>query len=371
MLRSDSQHRSTLTLVAAVTLLTACGSDPPGPQPLESLASCTGNWQPFTAPAPYDYVSPLVRHEGALYYSLDSTQMIHRLSDAGAVTNLAPYFARELWIEGDHIFFTSGNYNDQFFRVPVNGGTPELLLEGGAGRTERGAALLHLHTRDELFWSETSPVNIDHPPTFWRASRTDLVPVEIGRAQAVLEASQTLNYSKMALASDGLVLGSILGLAEVLPFGGGQRRPLALLDRTTRGLMWDVAVGADGAYWSVAKQDTLPEDDWYDVVLAPADGGPVQPFWTDLPARSFISEMWPDGTGGWIAAGYQTFDDNRSHVTIWTRGADGRARRLACSPDAIGGARIESRPASDADAVYVVSVVNSQWRLVRVGLNPS
>ena len=160
------------------------------------------------------------------------------------------------------------------------------------------------------------------------------------------------------------MLASILGIAEVLPFNGGPRRPLAVLDQPTRGWMDYVGIDATGVYWIVTKQGARAEDDMYEVVLAPVDGGPVRPFWTDLPAHVGIRAMWPDGEGGWLAVGAQLFDDHRFHVTIWTRGADGTARRLACSPD-VGG-RVDVRPTKGPDAIYVASVGNFDWRLVRV-----
>ena len=78
-----------------------------------------------------------------------------------------------------------------------------------------------------------------------------------------------------------------------------------------------------------------------------------------------VSRMWPDGEGGWIVIGYQRFDDQQSHLTTWRRSADGTLRRLGCSPET-GFERVEVRPAEGPDAIYIASVGDSEWRLVRI-----
>ena len=348
-------------LASVAMLFAACGSDP---VPLEAVADCTATWQPLTAPSAFDVLSPLAFHDGEVYYSTGLTSQIRALSVAdGSERVVASDYASDLWLEGDHLLFTAGSYGDQFIQVALAGGTPELLLDAGADRIERGASVMHLVTDTEFFWNEHSRTDPRGPSTFLRASRTDRVPTEIGVAGATLSSGDRLNYTEMGLTEDGLVLASIQGVAEVLPFGGGPRRPLAGIDWMARGYVNFTGIDAAGVYWSAPKLGARREDDMNEVLLAPADGGPVRPFWTDLPAHVQLFGMWPDGEGGWMAAGTQMFDDHEFHVTIWTRGADGTARRLACSPDVSG--YVHVRPAKGPDALYVAQEGDA-WQLVRI-----
>jgi hypothetical protein len=344
-----------------------CGDEsPPAPLPLEPLSNCAAAWQPLTARAPYDIVSPLAHHGGDLYYSTLTTQEIRALPTAGGAARvLAPVFGRRLSIEGDHVMFTGGDRGNLFFRLPLTGGTPELLLDAASGRPDSGVVLLHFTTPTEFFWGEGSITSLTAPTTFWRASRAGGSSMEIGRSSATVH-GEMISFSDMAPTAGGLVLASILGIAQVLPFDGSPARSLATTEALSKGEGHHVGIDGAGVYWSLPRQKGPPEDDFNDVVLAPADGSPVRTFWTDLPPRSFIGAMWPDGAGGWVAWGGQRFaDDDATHTTIWLLGADGAARRLACSPGIYSDTRIEARPAVAPDAVYVAAM-GASWQIVRI-----
>jgi len=123
---------------------------------------------------------------------------------------VASVFAWDLWVEGDHLLYADGDL--RFFRLPLDGGSPELLLDGGAGRTDPGVAFLYDVTATDFAWVES--VNLDGPTTVWRASRPGGTPLQIGSVSARTTTSPERGFSKMALSGDSVILSSILGIAD-------------------------------------------------------------------------------------------------------------------------------------------------------------
>src|SRR5579863_1508459 len=128
--------------VFLLTALVACdGSAPPATATptLESVKDCGAGWQPFTTAQPWDEYSPLVYQAGTLYYTSINAQALLALPTNGAPpATLASVVTNELWIEGDHLLLSQGNLANQIYSVPLSGGTPQLVLDGGAGRTSPG-----------------------------------------------------------------------------------------------------------------------------------------------------------------------------------------------------------------------------------------
>jgi hypothetical protein len=351
-------------LAALAVALMGCGDRAPSPAPLAALSACMGGWEPLLSRPAYDITSPLAYRDGVIYFSSFKTRSLVALpTDGGPTVDVAPVFSRDLWVEGDNLVYTGGPLGNQLFSVPVTGGTPTLVLDGGAGRTEPLLALLTVLTASDFFWTEGV---IEGPTQFWRASRAGGAPTEIGSTTATTPSGHVVSFESMAVSNDALVAATVLGVADAVPFNQDPVRPLATTDALGKGFGSLAGVDGAGAYWSLPRPGGLPEDDENDVVLSPADGGPVRPFWNGLPPHSGVFSMWPDGVGGWVVVAPERFDDQLFHTTIWLLGGDGSSRRLACSPGDSGDADVRVRPVVTPDAVFVATTGSYSLEIVRI-----
>ena len=369
---SEIMNPSIVSMVGLAVVATAifgCAND--GPPPLDTVSSCSDAWQPLTSPRPFDLTSTLGYKDGVLYYSVAAAPALIALPVGGGAptpTLLAPQFTRELWVDGDQLLYTGGDLGNQIFGVPLAGGSPALLLDGAAGRTDAGFALMHVLTVTDVFWTEQSRTSLDAPTTVWRAARSGGAPVQIGSATArVGTAGDLVSFEDMALSGDAVLLATILGIADAVPLDGSPVRALATVDALTKGTGWLAGIDGSGVYWSLPRAGAPAANDEWVVSLAPADGSPVRTFWEGLPPHSAASKIWPSGDGGWVIATNQLFDDHQLHVTIWRLDADGTGRRLACSP--LGGSenpRIDVGPAVLPDAIYFIASGGNSWQMVGI-----
>ena len=315
-----------------------CGASSGSPT-LTDVAACSAAWQPIASPAGKGEYSPLVFAGGVVYYSAQTDSDIRALSlAAGQETVIDPSnWAEELWLEGDHLLFSE---QSRFFSLPLAGGAAQLLFDGiGPNPTvEPPLSFAQAVSATDLVWLEQGGSG----NVVKRVARTGGDPVTIGDLDQPL-------YQGMALSPTAAIVATDLGYASVVPLDGSGARPLA------RGGQWFTAVTADGAYWmSVTGTQTTK------MIFAPADGGPVRPFWPDLPYGVAPWRMWPDGAGGWIVSATQLFSDQLYHGSIWLLDGQGAARLAACDPvGGTNGAFVGSRPAISDDAIYVAAAAGS------------
>ena len=339
------------------------GSTPSTPVPgLESVEHCGAGWQPFTAPEPGAPYSTLGYGAGTLYLSNYPAQALWALpTNGGPPATLAPGVTNELWVEDDHLLFTQGTPANQVFSVPLTGGTPQLVLDGGAGRTTPGNVLAHAFTATDFYWTEMSPSSDTISPTVWHQSRAGGMANQIGTVTFQAPPDQTtripgayLTARALALTSDSVLVANLSELAVAVPFAGGPVVPLAVaspsLDLASEAQL--VGLDSQGAYWS------LPEvgNGTASVVLSPGDGGPARVIWSAQAAESDVRTVVADGAGGWILIGNQLFDDQIDHVAVRSVDAQGASTLLGCSPASINESAVEPPIAVAPDAVYLVSI---------------
>jgi hypothetical protein len=357
--------------IAAVALA-SCGGGSSGPT-LENASACEAAWTALTPARPYDITSSLVYHAGAIYYTTYASAtyptgaVMAQPTAGGAPTAIATtMFGRELWLDGDQLIIAGGDLGTQFYGVPTTGGTPSLLLDGADGRTDAGGAMAYAITPTELFWLEIGLKTVSGPTTAWHAQRTGGTAAAIGSASAVYPNGDVLAFQNMAVASDAVLMAEGLGIADAIPLDGSPVRALATSDDLMRARGDFAGIDPAGVYWTVPRAGARPEDDTWSVSLAPADGGPLRPFWDGTPAHSAVFKLWPDGNGGWVAIAGQLFDDLRQHITVWTIDANGQGRRLACSPtDGTSMPNIQDAPAIAPDAIYLEDS-GSKFQIVRI-----
>ncbi len=225
---------------ATVFLLTAmvgCDSTPPpAPTPtLESIKDCGAGWQPFTTAQPWDGYSPLVYQAGTLYYtSVNAKALLALPTNGGPPATLAPLVTNELWLEGDHLLLSQGNPANQIYSVPLSGGTPQLVLDGGAGRTSPGPVLAHAFAATDFYWTEISATSDAIPPTVWHQSRASGTANQIGTITFQTPPNQTtaiqgyLTAPYLALTANAILVANAFELAVALPLSGGALASLAL-----------------------------------------------------------------------------------------------------------------------------------------------
>jgi len=363
---------ATLLIVPFAAGLPACGSDPVVAPVAEILPlGCPGGWQPVSPPMASELNSGLAHRDGNLYIALGRGLISVAVSDGGE-TILSPLArADALWVEGDQLLLLGGAAGSQLLGMPVTGGTPALIADGTAGRTEVGIGQLgsHLPTATDFFFAESSRARFTDPTTVWRAPRTGGPPTEIARfTELQASGDSALHFHGVALAPEGLVLGSDWGVGKVVGLDGGSPRTLAV--PAVADVVTDVDfVAADvrGVYWSVRTQrndEPLAEE----LVISPMDGGAVRPVWSTMPAFSYVVQGWPDGAGGLVLVGAQRFrDENNYRTTVQSIDATGNARLLACGAAASYPYIDDTPPAIAPDAFYFVALLeNSQMQFIRV-----
>ena len=357
-------------LIVPFACLPACDSDPVAPVPEVLPLGCPDGWQPVSPPMASELNSGLGYRDGKLYITVSRGLISVQVSDGGE-TILSPALADALWVEGDQLLLLGGAAGTQLLAMPLTGGTPALIADGTAGRTEVGIGQLgsHLPTATDFFFAESSRVSFLDPTTVWRAPRTGGPPTEIARfTELQASGDAALHFHGVALAPEGLVLGSDWGVGKVVPLDGGSPRTLTV--PAGANVITDVdfvAVDARGVYWSVRTRRTV-EPLAEELVISPVDGGAIRPIWSTMPASSYVLQGWPDGAGGLVLVGAQRFRDENNHrTTVWSIDANGNARLLACGAAGSYPYIDDTPPAIAPDAFYFVALLeNSQMQFIRV-----
>ncbi len=334
----------------------------------ENPSFCQAAWQPLTGPQPFDVTSGLVYNAGTLYYSSFNAQAILAVPAAGtSPTVLAPVASLELWMEGDHLLFSGGSEGSQIYTLPLAGGTPQLLLDGAAGRSGVGAATAHAFTAMDFYWIEQDNVSSGvGSSTVWHQDRSGGAPTQIGTTSFTDPNGFDFPGTAIALAGDSVVVGSAFGQAATVPVGGGAATPLATPATSADLNVQSSLAGIDalGVYWSVPG----PGDQPGTLMVSPADGGPAKPFSASTPLGGLVQRIWPAPDGGWVAASLQIFSDGIDRMTIWLVDAQAHAKLLACSPGPASESWVEKGVAVTSDAVYVPveNLSAGTWQIDRI-----
>ena len=330
-------------LLAMTISLTGCGGSK---HKLESAITCSTTWQALTAPKPWDTTSSLIYNDGTLYYASYSADAIVAQPVDGSPSRIfLAVPTLDLWLEGDHLLFSQGSGALQIGSVPLSGGTPQLVLDGAAGRTTTGFAEARAFTSTDSYWSEIPLPAARSPNTIWHQSRLGGSPEALGTIPFPNELSATA----IALGDNSVLAAAPSGEAYSLPITGGTPSPLALPAQP--GVMVQLA-GLDtlGAYTTLYYSDEAGP-----LMLSPADGSPAKPFWPTRPSDAQVLKIWPNPEGGWVVVATQAFDDGRFHTTLTLLDAQGTAVRLGCSPAETLRVLIDVPVAIAPDAVYAAT----------------
>lgn len=344
---------------------------PSAPAPLESASTCSAAWQPFTSPRSLftDSVpsgvptSPLVYQGGVIYYATSGNDLVALPTDGSPSTTLASLSTptSELWIEGTNLLFSQGALNNQIYTLPVSGGTPELLLDGGANRLNARFAGLHAFNATDFYWVEgTSRSSLTQEisqPAVWRQSRASGAVDQIG----AFASDVTLDH--LALAANAVLTGGqwldpryppspVETDADAFPFDGSGRAPLSIpYSPPTDPAPFVAGADALGVYWSIPGTDAHLSA----LILSPADGGAARAVWPSLPyASANFGSVGPSPEAGWVLVGAQQFDDGTTRLTITLVDPRGTATLLGCAPTDAADDIVVYNPsvAVAADAVY-------------------
>ena len=282
-----------------------------------------------------------------IYYVSSANDLVALPTDGSAPTTLAslPTSTTELWIDGTNLLFSQGTLHNQIYSLPTAGGTPQLLLDGGAGQTIPGDAGLHAFNATDFYWIEGA--------TVWHQSRSGGIANQIGNfqlerypdhlaltANAVLTGAEWLDPRYQA---SPLETG-----ADAFPFDGSGRSALSIPSSPPTDPAPFVA-GADslGVYWSIPST----KEHFSALVLSPADRGSASALWPSLPfASANFQSVSPHPEGGWVLVGEQEFDDGSNRLTITLVDPQGTGALLGCAPidDGVTGEGVAVAP----DAVY-------------------
>jgi hypothetical protein len=348
-----------VTLVATSSLLPGLGCGTKGAAEVTpALASCVPGWQEIYGPRPYFPPPQILPHGDRIYFSELADNQLGTVinsvpSNGGAATTLVEDTGAFLWAEGDNLLFAP--YGDHLQTVPLAGGTPATVQDGGycANRPSQCRGLL---LDEEFLYLSADARNIQDVQvggvSLRRMSRATGAEDELAMVHGYPTSFTRLVGDSLMVATDHVY---------VVPRSGG---PLLQLTDSE-----GILVGLDDGG---ALSYTLSGVDTTSVSRAPIDGGPLQPFWADKPPRFRAWSITPDGSGGWTAAGLEPFDDGASHVSIWSLDTHQAGVRLACDPRVSTGfvGNDEDVPGvvvGTPDAVYatVLHLPTLEWSLVR------
>ena len=356
--------------VQVVLLFLMCGAGCGGSGThLEDPAVCKAAWQPLTAPQPFLPVAGLVTQGQTVYYSTFSpSTLVAQPTDGSAPTTLASVGTAELWIEGDHLLFTGGDLANQIYSLPPTGGTPQLVLDGGAGRTSPNVAMAHAFTAGDFYWIEQDPTARGLAnSTVWDQARSGGMPIQIGATSFTDPSGFDYPGIAIGLSASTLVIGSAFGQSATVPVGGGTAASLLAMPTASAEMNVEsdlAGVDVLGAYWSVPGVGDQPGA----LILSPADGGPAKPFFASVPGNGLVQRIWPTGDGDWVMTSLEIYSDGIDHMTLWLVDAQGKATRLGCSPSAASNSWIEKGVAVAPDAVYVPAenLSADTWEIDRI-----
>ena len=262
-----------------------CGGNGAATVHLEDASACASTWQRLTTPQPFDSTSALVYAGGTLYYSSYGAQAVMTVpTDGSAPSVLAAVPAWELWLEGSHLLFSGASPSNQIVSLPLTAGTPQLMLDGGAGRSSPGLATVHVFTATDFFWIEQAGVDgTASPSTVWHQARSGGAPERLATTTFTDPSGLYFPGTALALGSTAVVVGSAFGEAAAVPVGGGGSTPLATPAATANLDVQSFLAGIDanGVYWSVPDAGNQPAS----LMLSPADGSAAKQFGPTLPGN--------------------------------------------------------------------------------------
>lgn len=345
---------------------------PATPPPLESADACSSAWRPVTSPQdsfaisapPTVPTSQLVYQGGTLYYVNKANDLLALPTDGSAPATLAslPTPSTELWIEGTNLLFAQGTLQNQIYSLPITGGTPQLLLDGGAYRAHPGGARLHAFNATDFYWLEGT--------TVWHQSRAGGVANQIGQFQL-----QDYSPSHLGLTANAVLTGAewldprypampVETGADAFPFDGTGRSALSIPYSPPTDLAPFVAgVDSSGVYWSIPST----AEHLSALILSPADHGAARAVWPSLPlASANFRNVWPNPDGGWVLVGEQQFSDGAKRITLTFVDPQGAVTLLGCGPT--DDESVDGSVAVAPDAVYL-STQNQRtftWEIDRV-----
>ena len=298
-----------------------------------------------------------------IYYVSRANDLVALPTEGSAPLVVAhlPTSTTELWIEGTNLLFSQGALNNQIYSVPLSGGTPELLLDGGASRPNPGFAGQHAFNATDFYWLEGTKI---FPSTqgvseagVWHQSRSGGVANKIGHFQLDF----TLDH--IALAANAVLTGGqwldprypaspLETGVDAFPFDGSGRSSLGIPYSPPTDPAPFVA-GADrlGLYWSIPST----KEHLSALILSPADRGPARALWPSLPfASANFQNVSANPEGGWVLVGKQEFDDGSNRLTITLVDPQGTGTLLGCAPigDADDAVVYNPSVAVAPDAVY-------------------
>jgi hypothetical protein len=340
--------------------IAGCGDNGPLAEVTPALASCASAWQEIYGPWP-DFTPPQILPYGdRIFLSQLASNHVDTVIDSvpasgGDATILAQDTGAFLWVEGSNLLYAP--WGDRLQSVPLAGGTPTVLQDGGyctAADSQCSGLLLD----DGFLYFNAAANDAQGVPTgsvsFRRMSRATGAEDELALLPNVVPTSFT------RLVGDSVMF--VAGHAYVVPRSGG---PLRQLTDSPGNL---VGLDDQGAISFLSMPGFQ-----YSMRRAPIDGGQLQPFWAGKPSHLRPQSLTPDGAGGWIVAGLETFDDGEEHASLWALDAQQNGVRAACDPH--GGSTIvgdeDDLPsvfAATRDAIYAVveHLTALQWSLVRV-----
>lgn len=341
------------------TLLVGCGDD--ATRTFEpNVGSCASGWQTiFTQPDGLEPTALALAEDALLFRAFegsvadfdDGRGFIKSLSlRDGLLRTLVEAEARLLWIESDTLLYSSG---DTLSSIPLAGGVPELMLDARID----AAGIYGFPTgldAEHLYWVNPLEAS-DRTFSIWRIPRAG------GAAERFASLPDFESSTRVWLGPAGL-LAADKGKSSLIPLDGSAAIPLA---EVTSPLLDLLGFDELGTYWRSGSSDADAE-----IVRAPVTGAPPEPFWPHMPDGFSPWSLWPDGRGGWLVSGHETFDDGVEHYESWSLDSTEKGRLAACDP----GVRIVGEvtdPVFAPDAAYQIIRQGDEpmtWSIVKVSL---
>lgn len=281
--------------------------------------------------------------------------------ERGAFPVAPGVFSRRFWIEGTDLLYVE---DSQLLAVPLTGGGTRSVLEPWAS-TGADSIISLTVTDDEFLWVGSQASRSGRGPRFgvFRQRRPNGSPERFGTID-----SASFEPDEVAKTEDGLLVSGG-NQAVVVPFDGGEPRRLSILEDAGSAGMDEQGVYADRVRGAARLDQSSVA---YQLRQAPVNGGAVRTIWEGPPGRRL--ENLHRYENGWIAEGWDTFEDGRHAAVFWLN-ESGEDSYLGCGPV---GSTIRSSPLLDNNALFFSAGDaggrrfggGATRRLIRVPLQP-
>lgn len=350
----------------ALLAVVACSDAPSAERPTPVLSECTEAWEILYTRQGENLYAPQRMHwqAGNLYYREDFGEdqgvaqppgFVVMSDEGGTPRRIVEDAGREFWLEDEQLLYAAG---DRLYAAPIEGGTGELVSDGGMFGMERRrkrnvTITAYALSESHLYWTTFEYGDERTIVGVWRSARS----AGSSELLAVLPEAARL-IDTLVVLPDTLLAVPSSGVAYRVPRSGGDAEPLPEVEDGQL-----VGAAESGILWSLfqVRGENTSRDLW----LSKPTGAKPKPFWPNKDRRIEPAHAWSDDRA-WVFYATESFSDGHEHLSVWSVEPDGDAARLACDPEARMTGVFAMAGVLSPDAAMLAVQRAAGWELVKV-----